>query len=97
MEPEEARARDERERDQEEARIAPAAGGDADRPPERGGETCGAEDEPEVSRMVLPALVDGRPGQERQEEDERRDDEPEDVPQTHRLGLYQRPSILIRR
>ncbi len=97
MQPEEARARDEGERDQEEARIAPATGGDADRPPKCGGETCSAEDEPEVGGVVLPALVDGRPGQERQEEGEWRDDEPKDVPQTHRLGLYQRPSILTRR
>ena len=90
---EEACARDERERDEEEASVAASACRHADGVAERGRDRGGREHEPEVRRLVLPALVDDRPGEQEPEEDERRGDEHEQRCDSHRLGFYHpRPS-----
>ncbi len=72
---EEARACDERERDEQEARVAPPPCRDADRPAERGRERRRSEHEPEVRLLVLPGDVDRRTCEQDGEEDERRGDD----------------------
>ncbi len=72
---EKAGARDERERDQQEARVAPPAGCDADCPTERRRESRRAEHEPEVRLLVLPRDVDRGAREQDREEHERRGDD----------------------
>ena len=72
VQPQEARARHEGERDEEQARVLPPARGHADGPAERGRESGRSEDEPEVRGVVLPALVDRGSGEQECQEDERR-------------------------
>ena len=65
---EEAGRRDEGERDQEQPRVSPPAGGDADGVAEHDAERGGSEHEPEMRGMVLPGLVD--PGMHQQEREQ---------------------------
>ena len=68
MQGEEARARDEREGDEEQAGIGAAPGGGARRECEPDVRQGGEKDEPEVSGMVLPDDVEIRSGEEEEEE-----------------------------
>jgi hypothetical protein len=80
VQPEKPRGRDEGERDQEQPRVAPPPRGDADRVAERDVDPRRGEHQPEVRRMVLPALVDGRVRQH-QHEHGRADDQHEQRPE----------------
>ena len=71
MQAEEPRGGDEGDRDQEEARVAPAPSGDADRVAEGSVRRRGGEDDPEMRRVVLPAAVDARMLDHQREEAER--------------------------
>jgi hypothetical protein len=83
VQPEEPGRRDERERDEEEARVAAAAGGDPDGVPEPDAHRGCPEHEPEVRRMVLPRLVDPRV-QQQEREHPAADQERECRPQSRR-------------
>ena len=75
MQGEEARARDEREGDEEQAGIGAAPGGGARRECEPDVRQGGEKDEPEVSGMVLPDDVEIRSGEEEEEAGEREREE----------------------
>ncbi len=77
VQPEEPRARDERERDEEESRVASPACGGADRPAESRRHRGGAEHQPEVRLLVLPADVDRRARKQNRKQDERSGDDGE--------------------
>ena len=68
---EEPRARDQRERHEEQARVRSPMRGLARDERERDVDQRDREDEQEVRRMVLPHDVDARDGQEQGEPDER--------------------------
>ena len=68
---EERRARDERERDQEEPCVASPASSRRDAEPERRRHERRAEDEPEVRGMVLPVPVDRGACEQHDEKEER--------------------------
>jgi hypothetical protein len=80
VQPEEARGGDEGERDQEQPRVAPPPRRDADRVAERDVDRSRREHQPEVRRVVLPALVDRRV-REHQHEHGSADDEHEQRPE----------------
>jgi hypothetical protein len=67
MEPEEAGARDEGHRDEEEARVVETAGSLTRQEAQHDADRCGAEHEPEVGRVVLPVCVEVRRRQDQNE------------------------------
>ncbi len=88
VEPEEGRARDEGERDQQQTSVTAPPCCRRDAEAERGRDERRAEDEPEVRRVVLPVAVDRRSREQHDEEKERRgrDGDPG-------AGAHQRSSI----
>jgi hypothetical protein len=80
VQPEESRGGDEGERDEEQPRVAPPPRRHADRVAERDVGRRRREHQPEVRRVVLPALVDRRV-REHQHEHGRADDEHEQRPE----------------
>ena len=83
MQPEEAGAHDARERDEEEAGVAPTARRGRHAPAERGRDRCSAEHDPEVRRMVLPVMVERGPREEEREDGERRNRDRDPVSRAH--------------
>ena len=75
MEGEEARAGEERERDEQHAGVASPAGGSAMRRPEQEAEERRDEHEPEVGRLVLPGDVQVGDAEEEEEPGERNGEE----------------------
>ena len=84
MQREEAEAGHERERDQEQPRVAtpPGRGADGVAEPER--DQGGREHEPEVRHVALPAVVDARGEEEEREQHQRRERERDAEPDQHR-------------
>ena len=78
VEPEEGRARDEGERDQQQTSVAATPCCSRDAEAERGRYERRAEDEPEVRRVVLPVAVDRGSREQHDEKKERcgRDGDP---------------------
>ena len=83
VEPQEGGAGDEGEGDEQETGVAPAPRGRRHAEPERRRGERGAEDEPEVRRMVLPVTVDRRACEEDGEEQQRRDCDGDPGARTH--------------
>src|SRR5207248_1054808 len=74
VEPEETGGGHERQRDEEETRIAPAARGQSDRVAERNVQRSGGQDDPEVCGVVLPGAVERRPREDGDEDSRAGDD-----------------------
>ena len=81
MQPEEAGAGEERERDEDQPRVAVTAGGDVGQVREHDADRRRQQDEPEVARMMLPVAVELR---SREQEDQAREREGEQDPRDGR-------------
>ncbi len=92
---EEAGARDEGERDEEESSVASSARGRADRPAERRGHRGCSEHEPEVRLLVLPADIDRRACEQDREQNERSGDDGEPVSGVHSAGVRLQPDLVL--
>ena len=92
VEAEEPGARQERQRDQRQARVTEAAGRDVRHVREDDVHRRGDEHEPEVARVVLPLHVELGLGQEHGQPKKRQDEDETDRPQASRRPLSQRLS-----